>query len=222
MAHAKEEVAEMAGIASSLVLNIGTLTNDFVEAMKVAAKSANNKGIPVVLDVCGAGATKLRDEKALELLRNGHIDIIKGNASEIARVNGAEVKTKGVDANWVDEDLQQIAKELALRHKATVVITGEQDIVTDGTVIYLVNNGDSLLTRIVGSGCMVSSLIGAFAAVSKDLPLAAASGLTVFGIAAELAAKKSSLPGPFKEALFDSLYAMTAQQINKRQKVECL
>ena len=88
MAHAVEEVAEMTQIASALVLNIGTLTVDFVEAMKVAARSANKKGIPVILDVCGAGATGLRDRKCLELLNDARIDVVKGNASEVARVAG--------------------------------------------------------------------------------------------------------------------------------------
>lgn len=88
MAHAKEEVAQMSKIASALVLNIGTLTVDFIEAMKIAALSANEKGIPVVLDVCGAGATQLRDEKSFELLDEAKIDIIKGNSSEIARISG--------------------------------------------------------------------------------------------------------------------------------------
>ena len=105
MAHAREEAAEMAQIASALVLNIGTLTVDFVEAMKLAAQSANKKGIPVVLDVCGAGATALRDRKCLELLNEVRVDVIKGNASEVARVSGESVKTRGVDATEVGGDL---------------------------------------------------------------------------------------------------------------------
>ena len=105
MAHAREEAADMAGIASALVLNIGTLTSDFVDAMKLAAKSANRKDIPVVLDACGAGATKFRDEKCFEILDEVKIDIIKGNASEIARIAGEDVKTKGVDAAEVEQEL---------------------------------------------------------------------------------------------------------------------
>ena len=96
MAHAPEEVSEMSAMASALVLNIGTLTVEFVEAMKLAARSANQKGIPVILDACGAGATALRDQKCLELLNEVRIDIIKGNASEVARVAGESVKTRGV------------------------------------------------------------------------------------------------------------------------------
>jgi hydroxyethylthiazole kinase len=113
MAHAPEEVAEMAQIASALVLNIGTLTVEFVEAMKLAAQSANRKGIPVILDVCGAGATALRDQKCLELLNEVRIDVIKGNASEVARISGASVKTRGVDSTEVGGDLALLAKALA-------------------------------------------------------------------------------------------------------------
>ena len=222
MAHAKEEVADMACIASSLVLNIGTLTVDFIEAMKIAGKSANKKGIPVILDVCGAGATRLRDEKSMELISDVKIDIIKGNISEIARINGEEVKTKGVDANWVDMDLQEIARELALRHKVTVVITGRDDIVSDGKDLYLVKNGDVMLTHIVGSGCMATSVIAAFAAVEKDLNLAAVGGLACFGIAAECAAEKAKGPGSFKELIFDCLASLDKKVIDTRQNVEKL
>jgi len=222
MAHAKEEVAEMAKIASSLVLNIGTLTVDFVEAMKIAAKSANEKGIPVILDVCGAGATRLRDEKCVELLHEVKIDIIKGNASEIARINGEEVRTKGVDASHVSADLKEIARELAQIRKATVVITGKEDIISDGINTYLVKNGTPKLTEIVGSGCMAASVIGAFAAVEKDLAKAAVSGLVCYGLAAECAAKKAKGPGSFKEGIFDCLANLDKLTINSKQKVERL
>ena len=107
MAHAREEVAEMAGIASALVLNIGTLTTDFVDAMILAGKSANQKGIPVVLDVCGAGATKFRDDKCFEILDEVRVSIIKGNSSEIARIAGESVQTRGVDASTVEKNLQR-------------------------------------------------------------------------------------------------------------------
>jgi hydroxyethylthiazole kinase len=222
MAHAKEEVAEMALIASSLVLNIGTLTSDFIEAMKIAAYSANAKGIPVILDACGAGATRMRDEKCMELLHEIKVNIIKGNASEIARINGEEVRTRGVDTAHVNGDLREIARELAQVRKATVAITGKEDVISDGAKTYLVNNGTPMLAQIVGSGCMVASVIGAFAAVEADLALAAASGMVCFGIAAELAAKKARGPASFKERLFDCLANLDKRTIDARQKVEQL
>jgi hydroxyethylthiazole kinase len=220
MAHAAEEVTEMARIASALVLNIGTLTIDFVEAMKLAARSANKKGIPVVLDVCGAGATSLRDRKSFELLDKAKIDIIKGNVSEIARVAGEEVKTKGVDAGRVKKDLLRLARELALKRRCTVVVTGKEDIVTDGERLYLVKNGHPLMTHIVGTGCMAASVIGTFSAVQEDLVYASACGLVCFEIAAELAAADSQGPGQFKERLFDCLYHLDKKTIDAMQKVE--
>jgi hydroxyethylthiazole kinase len=220
MAHAKEEVAEMASIASSLVLNIGTLTVDFIESMKVAARSANKKGIPVLLDVCGAGATGLRDAKCFELLDEVRIDIIKGNSSEIARVAGEKVRTKGVDALSVDLNLQKIAKGLASKRKCTVVITGETDIVADQKRLYLVKNGDQMLSRVVGTGCMSSSVIGTFAAVERDLLYAATSGLICFEVAAECAVKESVGPASFKERLFDFLFRMDKQTVSRMQNIE--
>ncbi|MFA6378739.1 MAG: hydroxyethylthiazole kinase, partial [Candidatus Omnitrophota bacterium] len=132
MAHAKEEVADMAAISSSLVLNIGTLTTEFVDSMRLAAKAANRKGIPVVLDVCGAGATAFRNKKSFELLDELRIDIIKGNASEIARIAGEAVVTKGVDAGDVKQNLVLIAQNLASKRNCVVVVTGKEDIVTNG------------------------------------------------------------------------------------------
>jgi hydroxyethylthiazole kinase len=220
MAHAREEVAEMAQIASALVLNIGTLTVDFVEAMKLAAHSANKKGIPVILDVCGAGATALRDRKSLELLNEVRIDVIKGNASEVARISGESVKTRGVDATEVSGDLVALAEKLAAQRKATVVITGKVDITTDGRQTYLVKNGHPLMTHVVGTGCMATSVIGAFAAVEADLSLASACALACYEIAAELAAEKASGPASFKERLFDCLYNLDRPTVDRMQRID--
>ena len=220
MAHAREEVTEMAQIASALVLNIGTLTVDFIEAMKLAAQSANKKGIPVILDVCGAGATALRDRKSLELINEVRIDVIKGNASEVARVSGESVKTRGVDATEVSGDLVLRAEKLAAQRKATVVITGKVDITTNGRQTHLVKNGHPLMTRVVGTGCMATSVIGAFAAVESDLSLAAACALACYGIAAELAAEKAAGPASFKERLFDCLYNLDRNTVDRMQRIE--
>jgi hydroxyethylthiazole kinase len=220
MAHAPEEAAEMAQIASALVLNIGTLTVDFVEAMKLAAHSANKKGIPVVLDACGAGATALRDRKCLELLNEVRIDVIKGNTSEVARVSGESVKTRGVDATEVSGDLVLLAEKLAAQRKATVVITGKVDITTDGRQTHLVKNGHPLMARVVGTGCMAASVIGAFAAVESDLSLAAACALAIYGIAGEVAAEKASGPASFKERLFDCLYNLDRESVDGMQRIE--
>jgi hydroxyethylthiazole kinase len=220
MAHAPEEVADMAQLAAALVLNIGTLTVQMVVAMKVAAATANARGIPVVLDVCGAGATPFRDQKCLELLDEVRIDIIKGNASEVARVSGETVRTKGVDAAEVALDLSQVARNLALSRRATVVITGETDILADADRTYFIKNGHPIMGQVVGTGCMATSLIGAFAAVSPDLAQAATAALVTFGVAAECAAPLSHGPATFKEKLFDCLYNLDDATLGRLQKVE--
>ena len=220
MAHAKEEVAEMAGIASALVLNIGTLTGDLVEAMLLAAKSANQKGIPVVLDVCGAGATKFRNDMCSRILDEVKVGIIKGNASEIASIAGENVQTRGVDAVAVENDLQEIATRLAKKRSCAVVITGIEDIVTDGKRLVLVKNGHSMMANIVGTGCMATSVLGAFAAVEEDLVEASIAGLVCYEVASEVAANAAKGPGTFKEKLFDAVFNLDAETVNRMQRVE--
>jgi hydroxyethylthiazole kinase len=221
MAHAPEEAAAMAGIASSLVLNIGTLTTEFIESMKLAARAANERRVPVVLDVCGAGATPFRDEKSFELLDGVRIDIIKGNASEIARVAGRAVRTRGVDTGSVGDDIREIAAVLAAERKCVVAVTGEEDVVAgaDGVVIT-VRNGHEMMARVVGTGCMAASVIGAFAGARPDAPAeAAAAGLACFGIAAELAAASCAGPASFKEGILDRLHSLAGDEVREMQRV---
>jgi hydroxyethylthiazole kinase len=219
MAHAREEVAQMTGIASAQVLNIGTLTPEFVEAMLLAARAANARSIPVVLDVCGAGATALRDESSFRLLTEARIDIVKGNASEIARVSGLQVRTKGVDAAAVDQDLRQVAQSLARQRQSVVVVTGAEDIVAGPDRLYAVRNGHPLMGHVVGTGCMAASVIGAFAAVEPDLTAAAAAALVCFGVAAEIAAQTAAGPASFKEKLFDALYLLDEATLREKMQL---
>ncbi len=216
MAHAKEEVADIAQIASALVINIGTLTPETVESMRQAARAANERVIPVVLDVCGAGASRLRDQKLQELLTSAMIDVIKGNVSEIARLSGQTVRSRGVDAGDIPGEPIAIAQRVAKGRDATVVVTGAVDIITDAHKTFLVRNGHSLMAHVVGTGCMAASAIGAFAAVEPDLNLAAAAALVCFGVAGELAAEKASGPASFKTALLDCLYNLDRETIERR------
>lgn len=219
MAHALEEAADMSAIAASLVLNIGTLTDDFVQSMKKAALSANKKNIPVVLDVCGAGATKFRNEKTAELLKSVRIDIVKGNASEIAKTAGFDVVTKGVDATEVKDNLVELAKTLAKKKDCVVVITGKTDIVVDKNKVFKIDNGHEMMMHVVGTGCMATSAIGTFAAVSEDLTVGAAAGLCCYEIAAECAAESSTGPGTFKERLFDCVFSLDTKTVDAKQRI---
>jgi len=220
MAHAKEESGDMAKIASALVLNIGTLTPEFIDSMLIAGKSANEKGIPIVLDAVGVGATKLRDDETFKLLDNLKFAIIKGNSSEIAKLAGEQVTTKGVEATEVEANLIEVAKKLADERKATVVITGKEDIVTDGTKTYIVKNGHEMMGCIVGTGCMAASVLGSFAAVEPDNVKASVEALAAYGIAGELAAKNSKGPGSFKENFYDEVFNLTEEKISEMKKIE--
>lgn len=220
MAHAIEESSDMVSIASSLVLNIGTLTPQLIESMINAGKTANEKDIPIILDAVGAGATKLRTDSAHRILTELKIDIIKGNSGEIATLAGAEAEVKGVESMGVKGDPVEIAKAFASSKGSTVVITGKQDIISNGKDTYLVNNGHEMMGRIVGTGCMATSVIGSFVAVEKDYAFAATSALVCFGIAGELAAKsdKSKGPGTYKEVFYDEVFNLNKEKIEELKK----
>jgi len=220
MAHAPEEADAMTSLASALVLNIGTLTTEVVDAMKISAAAANRKGIPIVLDVCGAGATAFRDRKCAELLDAAKIDVIKGNSSEVARIAGLAVATQGVDAGEVSADLREVAVSLSSKRGCTVVITGAEDIVAGQGKVYLVKNGHPMMANLVGTGCMATSVIGTFAGATPDqIPEAAAAGLACYEIAAEQAVKKSDGPSSFKQQLFDYIFRLDEKQIRAMQQV---
>ncbi|MCK5734737.1 MAG: hydroxyethylthiazole kinase [Candidatus Latescibacteria bacterium] len=222
MAHAKEEVAQMTGIAQALVLNIGTLTPELVEAMILAGRQANQKTIPIVLDAVGAGATDLRTEKVREIIDAVHVDIIKGNAGEIATLAGVEAEVKGVESMGVEGDPVAIAKQLALARDAVVVVTGESDLVADANGVYRIRNGHAMMACVVGTGCMAASVIASFAAVRSEYGAAAAEALACYGVAGELAAEQSGGPGTFRARFFDELFHLNERKIHDRMRVERL
>lgn len=220
MAHAPEEVEQMTSISGTLVLNIGTLTVSLVKSMILAGKKANEKNIPVVLDVVGAGATDLRTDKANEILNKVSVSILKGNSSEIGTIAGVKAETRGVEAISVTGDPIEIAKKLALEKNLTVVITGKEDIISNGKDVYICKNGHPMMGCFVGSGCMASSVIGTFAAVEKDYAIASANALSLFGIAGELAAKTAKGPASYKTNLVDEIFNINESKIRKMTRLE--
>jgi len=218
MSHAKEEVAEMVSAAGALVLNTGTLTPELVESMLIAGRRANELDIPIILDPVGAGATSLRSESNLRILRELRIGIVRGNSGEIGALTGLGGLVKGVESVKDVEDPTTTAKALANRYGLTVAITGARDILSDGRRVTAVDNKHLMLKTITGTGCMATTMVAAFAAVEGDNLLAATAGLTCFGLAAELAAPAVRGPGSFKVMLFDSLYNLTPEQILKGAK----
>lgn len=213
MAHAREEVMEMVAAAGALVLNPGTLTPEWVDSMIVAGQKANELGIPVVLDPVGAGATTLRTESNLRLLREVRVAVLRGNSGEIGALSGMGGIVKGVESVVDVDDPIKVARTLAQERGIVVAITGKQDIISDGKRVVLVDNGDPWLKTITGTGCMATTMIAAFCAVERDYLLAASGGLIAFGLAAELAATKAKGPASFKMALFDAIYNLNTEQI---------
>ncbi|WP_339323961.1 hydroxyethylthiazole kinase [Paenibacillus sp. FSL W8-0194] len=211
MAYAREEVADMAKIAGALVLNLGTLSAGLVEAAIIAGRSANLHGVPVILDPVGAGATPFRTKAALEILREVRVALVRGNAAEIANLIGETAAIKGVDAEESEsEPPVDLAVRAACRLGSVVAITGREDVITDGLKGYVVRGGHPMLTRVTGTGCLLTSVIGAFAAVETDLLTAGAAALAFYGAAASraYAAAGGRGPGSFQAAFLDALSEM--------------
>ncbi len=222
MAHSIDEVSEMVSFAGSLVLNIGTLWNELVDAMIKAGKMANKKGIPVILDPVGAGATSLRTNAAKEILKKVYVSVIRGNAAEIKNLSGKSGKIKGVDSLEKDcfEDLIEIAKILSSQYHNVVAITGKTDIITDGERVFLSKNGDETLKFITGTGCSATVSCACFMAVQKDLTIATLEGISYYSVAAEIVGKKTRNPGSFEIALRDKLFNMEKGEYNRIAKIQ--
>ncbi|KAE8560684.1 MULTISPECIES: hydroxyethylthiazole kinase [Paenibacillus] len=208
MAYAPEEVADMAKIAGAVVLNIGTLNRELVDAMILAGQSANAHGVPVLLDPVGAGATSFRTESALRILNEVNISLVRGNAAEVAHLIGEAREIKGVDAgDSADSSNVDLAVRAAQTLHTMVVITGKEDVITDGVEVRLISGGDALLTKVTGTGCLLTSVLGAFAAVEPNLLLAGTAGLAFYSAAASRAAAHTAKlgPGSFQIAFLDEL-----------------
>jgi hydroxyethylthiazole kinase len=187
MAYAKEEVADMVKISNALVLNIGTLREPEVEAMLLAGKAANERGVPVILDPVGAGATPYRTDTVKRILSEVNVNILRGNAAEVANIIGEVWETRGVDAGTGHGNEAELAKMTAKNLKMTVVVTGKDDIVSNGDESIIISNGHPLLTKVTGTGCLFSSVVGAFAGVETNYLLAAAGASAFYGVVAERA-----------------------------------
>lgn len=196
MAHAREEVADMANIAGALVLNIGTLEPDWIEAMKIAHTRAHARGIPVVLDPVGAGATPYRNQSLSELIANAPPSIIRGNASEIMSVAGLATATRGVDSSVGSNQALDSAQILAQKINGVVCVSGATDYVLDaqGRAAHL-NNGHVWMTKVTGVGCSASAMIGAFAAVQSDLWRATLAAMAYLGVVGEVAYEQAQNDG---------------------------
>ncbi len=221
MAHAEQEVEEMVHLASALVLNIGTLSEHWVEAMLLAGVAANGRGIPVVLDPVGVGATEYRTTTARRILDLVDVTVLRGNAGEVATLVGAQAEVRGVESISTGLAPDELAQEAARSLGVIASVTGPVDHVSDGERVFTVANGHELLAAVTGTGCMSSAITGCFLAGKPDEPLeAAAEALAAFGVAAEDAAAGAGGPGTFHARLYDALYALDVGTLDARTRIE--
>lgn len=230
MAHHKDEVEEIAECCQSLVLNMGVISD--TEAMILAGKKCNSLNIPVVIDPVGMGASKLRNRTFEVLSENIHFAVIRGNVSEIKRIATGKGSTTGVDASEMDlitedniYDIANMAKELSKKMDCIIVVSGPIDIVADKTTAYVIRNGHPIMSKITGSGCMSTALLGAFCGANKDNILeASAAAVAAMGVCGELAQRKMKEAGggtmTFRMFLIDYISNMTSEMINKEINIE--
>lgn len=232
MADDKNEVEEITSICNALDINIGTLNERTVESMVLASKKANELSHPVVLDPVGAGASKLRTETTFKLLNEINFSVIRGNISEIKTVYRGSGTTKGVDADVSDivteENLSEaveFAKKLSEKTGSIITITGAIDIVSDKNKAYIIRNGHSMMSKITGTGCMLTALITAFCAANADNLLdATATAVVMMGLCGELAyenvIKNNTGTSSYRTYLIDEISKITAEILEEGAKVE--
>ena len=220
MAHAPNEVEQMVSFAGALVLNIGTLTDEWIDSMIIAGRKAATLKIPIILDPVGSGATSFRTDSAKKIINETEVSVIRGNASEILSIKNSDSKTKGVDSTHSVEDASKTAKMLAGELQTTLAITGPVDLITDGNHTVHVSNGHPLMACVTGTGCTATAVIGAFLAVDNDPFSAAATALAFFGLAGEVAGEKAQAPGSFMIKMLDALYTITPEKLKAGCKIE--
>ena len=219
MAHAPQEVGEMAAVAGALVLNIGTLSDPWVEAMLRAGKAANAAGAPVVLDPVGAGATSYRTATARRIVEEVDVAVVRGNAAEVATLAGREAEIRGVESIGAADSGADLARAAARELGCVAAVTGATDYVSDGERVVAIANGDAMLGTVTGTGCMATAITGCFLAVRTPLE-AATAALVAFGVAGEDAAREAQGPGTFHARLYDALFNLDPDTIGDRARTE--
>lgn len=223
MADDINEASDITSLASALVLNIGTLNARTVSSMIEAGKTANAKGIPVIFDPVGAGASAFRNETARSIMEHIQISVLRGNLSEMSFMAGVPVSTKGVDASSADakNDPAAVAKTVAQKFGCVAAITGAVDAVSDGTSVIRIENGNAMLRLVTGTGCMTTGIIGGYAGASDNMLAAACAGIAVMGVAGEIAYQKAGEvgTGSFRTAIIDTLSRFDPQTVYERVKL---
>ncbi|MCA1742338.1 MAG: hydroxyethylthiazole kinase [Desulfovibrionales bacterium] len=218
MSVSADEIQELTAFAGALVLNMGTPCSSQINTMEIAAQKAREQGTPVVLDPVGAGASRIRTDTPLRFLKEGCIDILRGNASEIMALGGSADKPRGVDSLHGSDQAVEAAFALSQKYKCIVCVSGEEDIIVSETEMVKIANGHPMMTLITGMGCSSTCVVAAFSAVEKDYLKAAAMGMAVMGVCGEEAAKEAKGPGSLETNFLDSLYNLNEDKLQSIKK----
>lgn len=217
MFHAPDEAAAVASAASALVVNIGTLDNNQLDAISLAVRAMNRRQMPVVFDPVGAGFTPYRNKACLRILTDNQVDIIKGNASEILALasrhcldlpGASDVVTKGVDATARTDAAFDAAQLIAEKLSCVVAISGPTDIITDGRHVERVTLDTPMMSHVTAMGCTATAIVAAYATVIPNLFQAATAGMNAMALAGNKAAESASGPGSFIPSFIDNLYTL--------------
>ncbi|KAM5469252.1 thiamine biosynthetic bifunctional enzyme [Microsporum audouinii] len=211
------EAPDLAKNNGALLINMGTLNSESMDNYLQAIRAYNETGNPVVLDPVGAAATQIRRQSVKTLMQGGYFDLIKGNESEISYIYGYTSEHQvGVDSGPSMLDSKEkatLVRDLALRERCVVLLTGSTDYLSDGSRTVAIRNGHPLLGQVTGTGCVIGTITAAFLAVERhDKLLAVLSALLMFEVAAERAVSNGVKgPGSFVPALLDELYSLRTQ-----------
>jgi hydroxyethylthiazole kinase len=222
MAHSHEEMEAISTFTGALNLNIGTLMPYWIDSMLIAGRAAGKRGIPIILDPVGSGATPLRTEAVKKILAEVPVTVIRGNASEVMSLFNKEdgIRIRGVDSLETVDAVRDGAYRLAKELKKVIAVTGEVDFVTNGEKAIEVHNGHPMFGRVTGTGCAATTAISCFCAVEPDPFAAAACALGYYGLAGEEAALTSNGPGSFQAALYDALYNLSEETMMAKLKIK--
>jgi hydroxyethylthiazole kinase len=223
MCDALDEAYEFATLSSALYINFGTYLKEQEAAAIEAALGMRRAGGPIVVDPVGCAAISRRAGLLGHIREVAGVSLIKGNLSEIMALAGRAAPAKGVDGADEIAGIEDAAAEVARKYGCTVAATGKVDVVTDGTRLARIYNGNAMMKAVTGAGCMAGALCGATAAAeeSGDMFVAAIAAVASMGLAGEFAAERASLPGSFRVAMIDGAHTIDGEKFMKMGRIQC-
>lgn len=231
MSDEPEDVEDITSVCGGLNINIGTLHQSSIEGMLLAGKKANELGHPVLLDPVGAGASRLRTDTALRIMKEIKLTVIRGNISEIKTLAYGSGTPKGVDADVADavteetlNDAIAFVKNFARKTSCIIAVTGAIDLVSDGEICYVIRNGRPEMGKITGTGCQLSGMMTAYVTANQEKPLeAAASAVCIMGLAGEIGwsrMQEGDGNATYRNRIIDAVYQMTGEDLERGAKYE--